>query len=162
MESVAAFISELIRTANETDRLTDQEKARLLQRAASTISGYRELVAYSETSANDGVQGDIVFELNSMASAVDLFPSERISAMLIEAVEVIKACQILLEEKRRIEKDRGEPNWLNNCHSRSRRCSIAANTISNTLPTSSSMSSTEMPTLAASASSRSTISLTET
>ena len=48
-----------------------------------------------------------MFELNSMASAVDLFPSERISAMLIEAVEVIKACRILLEEKRRIEKDLG-------------------------------------------------------
>ena len=105
MESVAAFISELIRAANETDRLTEQEKARLLRRAAATIRGYRELVAYSETPANDGVQGDIVFELNSMASAVDLFPSERISAMLSEAVETIKAWKILLEEKRRIEKD---------------------------------------------------------
>jgi hypothetical protein len=46
-----------------------------------------------------------VFELNAMASAVDLFPSERISAMLSEAVETIKAWKILLEEKRRIEKD---------------------------------------------------------
>jgi hypothetical protein len=107
MKSVDAFISELVRAANETFSLTDQEKARLLQRAASTIRDYRELIAYSETPANDGVQGDIVFELSAMASAVDLFPSERISAMLIEALEVIKACKILLEEKRRIEKDLG-------------------------------------------------------
>ena len=46
-----------------------------------------------------------MFELNAMASAVDLFPSERISAMLIDALDVIKACKTLLEEKRRIEKD---------------------------------------------------------
>lgn len=102
MESVAAFISELIRAANETDRLTEQEKARLLQRAASTIRDYRELIDYSETPANDRGQGDIVFELNAMASAIDLFPADRVSAMLIEAVEVIKACRVLLEEKRKL------------------------------------------------------------
>jgi hypothetical protein len=97
-----AFISELIRAANETDRLTEQEKARLLQRAASTIRHYRELIDYSETPANDAGQGDIVFELNSMASAIDLFPADRVSAMLLEAVEVIKACKVLIEERRKI------------------------------------------------------------
>lgn len=97
---MAAFISELIRAANETDRLTEQEKARLLQRAASTISHYRELINYSP--ANDAGQGDIVFELNSMASAIGLFPADRVSAMLTEAVEVIKACRVLLEEQRKI------------------------------------------------------------
>ena len=76
----------MIRAANETDSLTEQEKARLLYRAAETIRGYRELVAYSETPANDVGQGDIVFELNAMASAVDLFPPERISAALLKSV----------------------------------------------------------------------------
>lgn len=98
----AEFISELIRAANETDRLTEQEQARLLQRAASTIRDYRELIDYSETPANDTGQGDIVFELNSMASAIDLFPADRVQAILLEAVEVIKACKVLLEERRKI------------------------------------------------------------
>lgn len=97
-----ALTSELIRAANETDRLTEQDKARLLQRAASTIRNYREIIAYSETPANDTGQGDIVFELNAMASAIDLFPAEKVQAMLLEAVEVIKACKMLLEEKRKI------------------------------------------------------------
>lgn len=96
----AAFISELIRAANETERLTEQEKARLLQRAASTIGDYRKLIGNSEQPANQAGQSDIVFELNAMASAVDLFPAEKVSAMLTEAVEVIKACKVLLEEKR--------------------------------------------------------------
>lgn len=98
------FISELIRAANETDRLTEQEQARLLQRAASTIRDYRDLIAYSETPANDAGQGDIVFELNSMASAIDLFPAEKVQAMLLEAVEVIKVCRMLLEEKRKTDR----------------------------------------------------------
>ncbi|WP_018428250.1 hypothetical protein [Hoeflea sp. 108] len=95
------FISELIRTANEISKLTRPEMARMLQRAANTIRDYREQIAFSGGPAHDLTQDDIVFELNAMASAIDLFPAEKVSAMLLEAVEVMKACKAQIEEKRR-------------------------------------------------------------
>lgn len=51
-----AFISELIRAANETDRLTKPEGAKLLERAAATLRDYRYQINYSETPVDDGAQ----------------------------------------------------------------------------------------------------------
>jgi hypothetical protein len=102
-DSDPAFISELARAANEIAKLTPTETTRLMQRAAASIRDYRDEIAFSGTPANDTGQGDIVFELNAMASAVDLFSPDKVSAMLLEAGAVIKACKILLDEKRRIE-----------------------------------------------------------
>ena len=77
--------------------------ARLLLCAAATIRDYREQIAYSNSPANDPGEGDIVFELTVMAESIDLFPPEKVSAMLREAAEVIKACRVLLDAKRGIE-----------------------------------------------------------
>jgi hypothetical protein len=44
-----------------------------------------------------------VFDLNSMASIVENFPSAKVSAAMWEAVDVIKAARVLLEAKREIE-----------------------------------------------------------
>jgi hypothetical protein len=56
-DSGALFISELIRAANETDRLTKPERARLLQRAAATLREYRYQINYSETPATPERRG---------------------------------------------------------------------------------------------------------
>lgn len=40
-ESTQLFISELIRAANEVDKLTKLEQANLLRRAAATVREYR-------------------------------------------------------------------------------------------------------------------------
>lgn len=93
-----SFISELIRAANESSKLTPAETARLLHRAAATIRDYRQQVAFSGSMANEPGQGDIVFELTVMAASIGLFPPEKVSALLLEAVEIIKASP-LLEEK---------------------------------------------------------------
>ena len=93
-DSVSFLISELIRAANETSKLTPTGTTRLLLRAAATIRDYREQIAYSESPANVPGQGDIVFDLTTMASAVELFPAATVSAMLLEAAEVIKACKV--------------------------------------------------------------------
>ena len=77
--------------------------ARLLLCAAATIRDYREQIAYSNSPANDPGEGDIVFELTVMAASIDLFPPEKRSAMLLEAVEVIRAARALLDAKREIE-----------------------------------------------------------
>ena len=94
----SAFIVELVRAANEVDRLTENETSRLLQRAAATIRDYRELI--DDPVAPNGSDNDIVFELNSMASAVDLFPKEAISAMILEAAEIMKSYKSLLASRR--------------------------------------------------------------
>lgn len=97
--SVDLLVSELIRAANEVERLTKFERTRLLRRAASTIKAHRDEIDYSETPANDMGPGDIVFDLESMASIVEIFPSTKVSAAMLEAVECIKAARILLQAK---------------------------------------------------------------
>lgn len=100
----ALFVSELIRAANETDRLTKSERAGLLQRAAATLRDYRYQINYSETPANDGGPNDAAHEWSEMARLIDLFSAEEVSAMLLDAVGTIKAARALLEEKQAIER----------------------------------------------------------
>lgn len=102
--STQRFISELIHAANEAGRLTKLEQANLLQRAAATIDNLRDEINYSETPANDrGTPDDIVFCLNEMAGNVERSPPDHVADALLEAVEVIKAGRVLLDEKRKIE-----------------------------------------------------------
>jgi acyl-CoA reductase-like NAD-dependent aldehyde dehydrogenase len=103
MSETAAFISELIRAANEVPKLTMAERARLLQRAAATIRDYRDEINYSETPANDENQEDVVYFLNEAACFVDDFSDTEFAETILEAIAVIQAAQILLEEKRKVE-----------------------------------------------------------
>lgn len=105
-DSCAGFVSELIRAANETDRLAKPERAKLLRRAAATLRDYRYQINYSETPANDGGPNDVAREWTEMARLIDLFSAGEVSAKLLDAAETIKAARILLDEKQAIE--RGE------------------------------------------------------
>jgi hypothetical protein len=98
-DSIQRFIPELIRAATEVSKLTRDETARLLQRAAAAIRDYREQIGPGVAKG----LSDIEFELTVMAASIDLFPPEKISAMLLEAAEVIKAARALLVAKREIE-----------------------------------------------------------
>jgi len=98
-ESVQPFISELIRAANEIDKLTKPEQARLLRRAACTIRDYRELINRCESPENDRGQGDIVHMFNVMAETIEFARPAAVAAALLEAVGTIKAGQILLNAK---------------------------------------------------------------
>lgn len=100
--AIPGFISELIRAANETDRLTKPERARLLQRAAATLRDYRYEINYSETPANDGGPNDAAHEWSEMARLINLFSAEEVSAKLLEAVATIKAAKTLMECKMEI------------------------------------------------------------
>lgn len=101
-DSVPAFISELIRAANETQRLSMFERGRLMERAAATIRDYREQIAYSDSPANDTGPGDIASDLASMGRTPEVFTAAEVSAKLLEAVEVIKTLRALMEEKEAI------------------------------------------------------------
>ena len=86
-ELVAAFISELIRAANEVERVTLPERARLLWRAAATIRDYREQLGSEAPAAED----DILDALNSMADTIDLHRPKEVASMMLDAVAAIKA-----------------------------------------------------------------------
>lgn len=98
-DCVPAFITELIRAANETQRLNYFERSRLMERAAATIRDYREQIAYSDSPANDTGPGDIAFDLAGMGRNAEVFTAAEVSAKLLEAVEVIKTLRVLLDEK---------------------------------------------------------------
>jgi len=106
-DSGAAFVSELICAANETDQLTKPERAGLLRRAAATLREYRYQINYSETPANDGGPNDAAHEWSEMARLIDLFSVEEVSAALLDAVGTIKAARVLLEEKQAMERGAG-------------------------------------------------------
>jgi hypothetical protein len=96
MTSTTAFISELIRAANEIDRLTKQECSRLLDRAATTLADLRE-IAGCERPAN--LDGCSVQELRGMARLIDLFSAAEIATTMKGAVALIIVAQARAREK---------------------------------------------------------------
>lgn len=104
--TVATFISELLRAANETTQVTEEERASLLRRAANTIRDYRDEIDYSDAPANDrGGPDDIVYCLTEMASRIDEFSETEVSETLVEAIGVIQDARALLDAKHDIEWD---------------------------------------------------------
>lgn len=99
-DSTQRFISELIRAANETEKLTNLERATLLRRAAGTVRDYRDLITFAGITANDDGQSDVVHDWNEMARLISIFSAQEVSAALLDAAGVIKACRLLLEEHR--------------------------------------------------------------
>ncbi|MEO9341050.1 hypothetical protein ABFT80_27040 [Mesorhizobium sp. SB112] len=99
-DTIATFIYELSRFANEIDILTNSERAGLLRRAASTIRNYQDQINYPEIPDNvRGCPDEIVYCLNEMARLINQFGGEEVAEAILEAVETIKACRVLLEAK---------------------------------------------------------------
>lgn len=96
---VAPFISELIRAANETEKLTKPERARLLQRAAATLRDYRYEINYSDTPANDSGPNDAAHQWSEMARLIEMFSADEVSKELLNAVELIKVARVLMDAK---------------------------------------------------------------
>lgn len=71
------FISELIRAANEVDKLTLLERTRLLQRAATTVR-------------DQGGRDDLAHRLSKYGELSDNVTTDEMSAWLLEAVEILK------------------------------------------------------------------------
>lgn len=96
MTSTAAFISELIRAANEIDRLEKHERVGLLKRASAQIRDMRDQIGMSGAPANDNDPEDIASELNGMAEVPEVFIPREIAAKLLEGAEAIRTLAILL------------------------------------------------------------------
>ncbi|RVJ07844.1 hypothetical protein CN193_04755 [Sinorhizobium meliloti] len=95
MSLTTDFIAELIRAANEADRLTPFEVKRLLNRSVATIREMRE---------QTGVPGsyrvkDVVIDLQVAAARADALPANEIRDNLLDAADIIRTLKIILDGK---------------------------------------------------------------
>ncbi|MBK5571883.1 hypothetical protein [Ensifer sp. SSB1] len=95
MSQTTAFISELIRAANEIERLTPFEVSRLLDRSVDTIRDMRERAGLV---ANGGAN-DVVIDLGIASARVRDLSIEEIRDTLIDAADVIRALRVILAER---------------------------------------------------------------
>lgn len=95
MSQTTAFISELIRAANEVERLTPFEVSRLLDRSVDTIRDMREQAGV----AGNRRARDVVIDLGVASARVRDLSIEDIRDTLIDAADVIRALHIILADR---------------------------------------------------------------
>uniref|UniRef100_UPI0031019506 hypothetical protein n=1 Tax=Neorhizobium sp. EC2-8 TaxID=3129230 RepID=UPI0031019506 len=97
MSLTTDFIVELIRAANEIDKLTASEKNRLLDRAAAIIRDMRGQVGIPATRT----RADAVVELQVVAASVPFGrrTNEQVKAVLLNAAAMIRDLHIVLDTK---------------------------------------------------------------
>lgn len=95
MPQTTAFISELIRAANEVERLTPFEVSRLLDRSVDTIRDMREQAGV----AGNRRAKDVVIDLGIASARVRDLSTEDIRDTLIDAADVIRALRLILAER---------------------------------------------------------------
>ncbi|WP_085043874.1 hypothetical protein [Ensifer aridi] len=93
MSLTTDFIAELIRAANEADKLTPFEVKRLLNRSVATIRDMRE---------QTGIRGnhrakDVVIDLQVAAARAESLSSAEIRDALLDAADIIRTLKILLD-----------------------------------------------------------------
>ena len=93
MSTTTAFISELIRAANEVSKLTVFEKGRLLGRAIVTI---RDLKPRTGIVANP-IAFDETLVLQTAAATIDTLPNDAVKATFLNAAETIRTLKIVLD-----------------------------------------------------------------
>ncbi|WP_320203990.1 hypothetical protein [Agrobacterium rosae] len=94
--SVSGFISELIRDANQIDRIGDFEKRRMLERAVTTIRDIRETIAIPPSST----VRDVVIDLQTAAALVERkISDDRVKAAMLEAATVLRTLKIVLDAR---------------------------------------------------------------
>lgn len=93
--SLSAFISELIRDANQIDLLGDFEKRRMLERAIITIRDAREVIGLQPSSVvRDPITDlQITSDLISRGFADD----SKVRRAMLEAADVLRTLKIALE-----------------------------------------------------------------
>ncbi len=95
MLQTTAFVSELIRAANEVEKLTPSEVSRLLDRSVDTIRDMREQAGV----AGNMRTNDVVINLGIASARVKDLSIEDIKDTLIDAADVIRALRIILVER---------------------------------------------------------------
>ncbi len=96
--STPAFVSELVRAANEVERLGVPEYQNLLYRAITTVNDLREQVGIP----GSGTAHDAIVDLEETADSVaSLGVAERASALL-DAADMVRTLWIVFDSNTRI------------------------------------------------------------
>lgn len=95
MSLTTDFIAELIRAANEADKLNPFEVKRLLNRSVATIRDMRE---------QTGIPGsnrakDVVIDLQVAAARTDTLSTPEARDVLLDAADIIRTLKIILDGK---------------------------------------------------------------
>jgi len=98
MSSIPSFVAELVRSANETDRLSDFEAARLLRRSIAIIRDLRETVGIP----SDGTEHDAVIQLDRLALNADSASREGLRSGLLEAADMVRTLWVVVDSGTRI------------------------------------------------------------
>jgi len=93
MSSITSFVSELIRAANEVERLDDFTISRLLQRSITTIQDLRELVGIPV----EGTEQDALRALRREADFTEKLAASERAAALLSAAEMIRTLYIVVD-----------------------------------------------------------------
>jgi hypothetical protein len=95
MTLTTQLIAELIRAANEVERLTPFEVKRLLNRSVATIRDMREQTGIPGSSR----ARDVVIDLQVAAARADVLPEDEIRDNLLDAADIIRTLKIILDGK---------------------------------------------------------------
>lgn len=98
-----SFISELIKAANQIDHLSEVEKSRLLDRAGRTLRDMREETGIRFRPEND--ETDAAWVLRRIARNTADFTQDEIQSAMLDAVEMLKTLQDMLDAKRKTKGD---------------------------------------------------------
>ncbi|ACE92269.1 hypothetical protein RHECIAT_CH0003321 [Rhizobium etli CIAT 652] len=91
--SVPGFVAELVRAANEVDRLTAGEIESLLRRAVTTVRELREKAGIP----GSGTERDAIVRLDVAAKGVAALSDENASAILREAADMVRTLWIVVD-----------------------------------------------------------------
>lgn len=98
MSRTTDFIAELVRAANQVDKLAKDERRRLFERAVTTICDMRQSIC---PSAHDELDNVVDLQLKVAAIGIQATSAENVSAALLSTANMIRELHLLLETEHR-------------------------------------------------------------
>ncbi|RWX19245.1 DNA-binding protein [Rhizobium leguminosarum] len=98
MSLTSSFVAELIRAANEIERLTISEVSQLLQRSVVTVRDLREQVGIP----GSGTQEDVIIRIVDVARTCEHRSNGERSQALLEAADLMRTLGIVIDSGTRI------------------------------------------------------------
>jgi hypothetical protein len=101
LSSTTDFIAELVRAANEVEKLIEFERHRLLERAVATIRDMRETIGIPSAQ----VQADKIIDLQVMVAAIgaEAKTSQEVRAAILASAAMIRDLHIVLDTRTEIQ-----------------------------------------------------------
>jgi hypothetical protein len=93
MNSVPSFVSELVRAANEVNRLTTREAKSLILRAISAVRDLRDVIGIPV----NGTKHDAVIQLNLLVSVIEKASQQEIRDGLLSAADMVRTLWVVVD-----------------------------------------------------------------